>query len=60
MYPIPEKEQLERYADAFYGLSKLFQKMPCQKDRLGDEDLEALFGAVKQSACAGCKEEMLC
>ena len=60
MYPIPEKEQLERYADAFYGLSKLFQKMPCQKERLGDEDLETLFGAVKQSACAGCHEEMLC
>ena len=47
MYPVPEKEQLERYAEAFYGLSKLFQKMPCQKERLGDADLELIFDRVR-------------
>lgn len=54
MYPAPEKEQLERYADAFYGLSKLFQKMPCQKERLGDADLEQVFAAVRTRVCADC------
>ncbi len=53
-YPRPEKEQLERYAEAFYGLSKLFQAMPCQKERLGDVDLEELFQGVKEQVCAGC------
>ncbi|MDO4322730.1 MAG: SpoIIE family protein phosphatase [Lachnospiraceae bacterium] len=60
IYPSPEKEQLERYADAFYGLSKLFQKMPCQKERLGDDDLEALFGSVQERVCAGCKMAQSC
>lgn len=60
MYPIPEKEQLERYADAFYGLSKLFQKMPCQKERLGDADLEMLFGSVRDRVCADCDLAQQC
>ena len=43
LYPLPAKEQIEKYAEAFYGLAKLFQDMPCQKERLGDEDMEQLF-----------------
>ncbi len=54
VYPLPEKEQLEQYAEAFYGLSKLFQAMPCQKERLGDADMEGLFQAVKEQACTDC------
>lgn len=60
MYPIPEKEQLERYADAFYGLSRLFQDMPCQKQRLGDADMEQLFAGVREKSCAGCEKMQTC
>ncbi len=59
-YPCPEKELLERYAEAFYGLSKLFQAMPCQKERLGDVDLERLFGDVKDQLCASCGRRDIC
>lgn len=51
----PQREQLRRYADAFYGLAKLFQDMPCQRERLGDGDLEGLFDAVRGQACVGCE-----
>ncbi len=60
MYPMPEKEQLEQYAEAFYSLSRLFQKMPCQKSRLGDGELEELFAAARECACAGCTREGQC
>ena len=60
LYSLPEREQLERYADAFYGLARLFQKMPCQKERLGDEDLEQLFAQVRGSVCTGCGREARC
>lgn len=56
----PEREQLRKYADAFYGLAKLFQDMPCQKERLGDSDLEGLFESVRGQACTGCGREMDC
>lgn len=59
-YAAPEKEQLERYADAFYGLSKMFQKMPCQKERLGDADLEQIFGHVRERVCAYCGKSGRC
>lgn len=60
MYPLPEQEQLNRYAEAFYGLAKLFQDMPCQKERLGDGDLEGLFQEVKAYSCAGCQRAEGC
>ena len=60
VWPRPEKEQLERYAEAFYGLSGLFQAMPCQKERLGDVDLERLFREVKEQVCAECSRSGLC
>lgn len=60
MYPLPEQEQLNRYAEAFYGLAKLFQDMPCQKERLGDGDLEGLFAQTRETACSGCRREGGC
>lgn len=60
LYPLPAKEQIEKYAEAFYGLAKLFQDMPCQKERLGDEDMEQLFEEVRQTVCAGCGREQSC
>lgn len=60
MYPTPEKEQLEQYAEAFYGLSRLFQKMPCQKSRLGDGEMEELFEAARECACTGCGRAEQC
>ncbi|MFR8548283.1 MAG: hypothetical protein ACLVEV_06645, partial [Lachnospiraceae bacterium] len=60
LYSLPEREQLEQYADAFYGLAKLFQKMPCQKERLGDAQLEGLFEAVRQQVCASCERAQRC
>ena len=58
--PLPEKEQLQRYADAFLGLAKLFQRLPCQKERLGDGDVERLFAEVRAQVCAGCGRETVC
>lgn len=49
------QEQVLRYSEAFYGLAKLFQDMPCQKERLADRDMENLFGEVKRQVCAGCE-----
>lgn len=60
MYPLPEQEQIEKYAEAFDGLAKLFQDLPRQKERLGDEDMEQLFGEVRMNACEGCKREESC
>ena len=54
LYLRPEREQIRRYADAFYGLAKLFQDMPCQKERLSDQDLEQLFDEVRQQTCMEC------
>ncbi len=51
----PEQEQMEQYADAFFSLAELFGKLPCQKERLGDEELQELFEDVKDRACADCK-----
>ena len=60
LHSLPEREQLEQYAEAFSGLAKLFQQMPCQKERLCDEDLEQIFGEVKSRACTGCEGEGEC
>jgi stage II sporulation protein E len=59
-YPRPEKEQLEQYAQAFYGLSKLFQRMPCQRARLDDTELERLFGEVRGNVCGDCAYQQRC
>lgn len=59
-YLLPEKQQLEQYAEAFYGLSKLFQELPCQRERLGDEDLEDMFESVRDQACCGCDSREQC
>lgn len=57
---LPEQEQLAGYAEAFFGLAKLFDQMPCQKERLGDRDLELLFDEVRGQACEGCACEERC
>ena len=59
-YPLPEQEQIEKYAEAFYGLSRLFLDMPCQKERLGDLDLEDLFDQVRGGVCQGCGRASIC
>ena len=59
-YPVPEREQLEQYAEAFFALAELFQKMPCQKERFGDAELEQLLLQIQEMACAGCDQAMKC
>ena len=59
-YPLPEREQLEQYAEAFFSLADLFQKLPCQKERFGDAELEQLLLQVQETACAGCARGMEC
>ena len=44
---LPEQDQLNKYADAFYGLARLFQEMPCQKEYMGDEGLQEVFQEVQ-------------
>lgn len=56
----PEREQLIRYADAFYGLAGLFQKMPCQKEYLGDEELGQLFDRIRRQVCTDCDSSEMC
>lgn len=60
VYPLPEQEQLQKYAEAFFGLSKLFLEMPSQKEHLGDSDLEGLFDSVRGQACSGCGRASIC
>lgn len=60
LHSLPEREQLEQYAQAFQGLARLFEQMPCQKERLCDEDLEQIFGEVKYQICTGCEAEGEC
>lgn len=59
-YLVPEKEQLEQYAQAFYGLSKLFQQLPCQKEHLGDREIEELFLRVRDKVCRDCCRKLIC
>ncbi|MCD7820305.1 MAG: hypothetical protein LUH07_14865, partial [Lachnospiraceae bacterium] len=56
----PEQEQMERYAEAFYSLAELFQKLPGQKERLNDEDLRILFEDVRERVCAACGNGKQC
>ncbi|MCC8102583.1 MAG: SpoIIE family protein phosphatase [Clostridiales bacterium] len=56
----PEQEQMAQYAEAFYGLAGLFQKLPCQKERLGEEELRMLFEDVRERACVKCRKEKEC
>lgn len=60
MYPLPEQEQVSQFAEAFYGLARLFQEMPSQKERLGDEDMEQLFGQMHEHVCRGCGRQTGC
>lgn len=54
------RKQVAQYAEAFYGLARLFQDMPCQKKRLSDMELESLFKEVRERACTGCRREKDC
>ncbi|MCD7735395.1 MAG: SpoIIE family protein phosphatase [Lachnospiraceae bacterium] len=56
----PEREQMEQYAEAFYGLARLFEEMPCQKERLDDGELRTLFEDVRERTCAGCQRDKAC
>ncbi len=56
----PEQEQLNKYADAFYGLAKLFQDMPCQKEKLGDDGLQEIFEETRELVCRRCGREARC
>ncbi|MCD7842029.1 MAG: SpoIIE family protein phosphatase [Lachnospiraceae bacterium] len=56
----PEQEQMKKYAEAFFSLAEMYEKLPCQKERLGDEELRALLEDVKDRACAGCSYEEHC
>ncbi|MDD6616650.1 MAG: SpoIIE family protein phosphatase [Lachnospiraceae bacterium] len=57
---LPEQEQLNKYADAFYGLARLFQEMPCQKEYMGDEGLREVFREVQEAVCRRCGREEQC
>ncbi len=56
----PEQEQMEQYAEAFYGLAEQFQKLPCQKERLSLEELRILLEGVKERVCQGCDRSGAC
>ncbi|MCD7882780.1 MAG: SpoIIE family protein phosphatase [Lachnospiraceae bacterium] len=56
----PEQEQIMRYAEAYYSLAELFGRLPCQRERLGNEDLQSLFGEIKDRVCTGCGQMNRC
>ena len=60
LYPLPEQELLSQYAEAFTNLARLFETLPCQKERLGDEALSRVVVQVRQDICARCKNETQC
>ena len=60
VYPLPEQEQIRRYAEAFEGLARLFQELPCQKERLGDRELEEMFRQVQERLCRDCSAAESC
>lgn len=60
MYPLPEQELLAQYAEAFANLARLFEALPCRKERLGDEELIRGVSQVRQSLCTGCIREEQC
>ena len=60
VYPLPEQEQILKYAEAFEGLARLFQELPCQKERLGDRELEEMFRQVQERLCRNCSREEDC
>lgn len=57
---LPEQEQLKKYAEAFYGLARLFQDMPCQKERMGDEGLQEVFQETREAVCSRCGRNSRC
>lgn len=60
IYPAPERIQLEQYAEAFNGLARLFQKLPCQRERLGDAELEEVLREVQTEVCTDCPNALVC
>ena len=60
LYPLPEQELLSQYAEAFTNLARLFETLPCQKERPGDEALSRVVVQVRQDICARCKNEEQC
>ena len=58
LYPLPEQELLSQYAEAFTNLARLFETLPCQKERPGDEALSKVVVQVRQDICARCKNEV--
>ena len=60
LYPLPEQELLSQYAEAFANLARLFESLPCQKERPGDEALSGIITQVRQDICARCRDEAQC
>ncbi|MCD7954800.1 MAG: SpoIIE family protein phosphatase [Lachnospiraceae bacterium] len=56
----PEQEQIMRYAEAYRSLAELFGRLPCQRERLGKEDLQFLFEEIKDRVCTGCGQMGQC
>lgn len=57
---LPEQEQIRKYSEAFYGLARLFQEMPCQKERLGDTSLQTVFQDARDLVCSRCGKSERC
>ena len=55
LYPLPEQELLSQYAEAFTNLARLFETLPCQKERPGDEALSKVVVQVRQISVPGVK-----
>ena len=56
----PGREYVERYAEAFWRLAESYQEMPKKKEHFGDEEVEHIFGHMRDEMCVHCPQREEC
>ena len=56
----PGREYVEKYVEAFWRLAESYQEMPKKKERFGDEEVEHIFGEMREKLCSHCPQGEEC
>lgn len=56
----PGKEKIQKIADSFQDLANTFRSMPCQKERLSQNDIKEIFDEVQDKVCKRCSMQESC
>lgn len=56
----PQKEQVERYAEAFQKLADTFYELPSYRETLGEEQKEQILRQCHDGVCRKCYQRELC